>query len=325
MRIDDELAAARGRLAAAGGVGGAGGVGAGSALTIGVFDGVHRGHQRLVGEVIGAARELGCAAGALTFRNHPDSVFNPSFRPQYITSLAERVRLIEGLGADFVAPITFDAELAGVRADDFAGMLVESLGMRRLVVGPDFAMGYRREGDVAALSALGARMGFSVSVVDLLSEGSDPVSSTSVRGALARGDVAAAAAMLGRNFSLAGTVVSGERRGRTLGFPTANLEPPADAAVPADGIYACLAHVGGDVHMAATSIGTRPTFDGVGRTIEAFLLQFDNDLYNRELRLEFVQRLRDELRFDTVDELLRQMELDVARTREILQARAPLL
>ena len=292
-----------------------------SVLTIGVFDGVHRGHQRLIAKVVAEANVNGAAAGVLTFRNHPDSVLNPNFRPQYITSVAERIRLIKDLGIDFVVPVTFDMEIAGLRARKFTELLRSKLRMRGLVVGPDFAMGYKREGNVDMLSDMGAELGFSVSVVDLLSDGGDAVHSTSIRKALVDGNVKDMAKKLGRNFSISGTVVTGDKRGRTLGFPTANIEVGPDMVVPGNGIYATLAFVDGERHMAATSIGTRPTFDGKGRTIEAFLLEFDSNLYNRKLRLEFVQRLRDELKFDSVDALLEQMELDVEQTRRLLAAK----
>ena len=292
-----------------------------SVLTIGVFDGVHRGHQRLIAKVVAEANANGAAAGVLTFRNHPDSVLNPNFRPHYITSVAERTRLMEELGVDFVVPVTFDREVAGLRARKFTKLLSSNLRMRGLVVGPDFAMGYKREGNVDALSTLGAELGFSVSVVDLLSDGGDAVHSTSIRKALVDGNVKDVAKKLGRNFSISGTVVTGDKRGRTLGFPTANIEVGPNMVVPGNGIYATLAFVDGERHMAATSIGTRPTFDGKGRTIEAFLLEFDSNLYNRQLRLEFVQRLRDELKFDSVDALLEQMELDVEQTRRLLTAK----
>ena len=291
-----------------------------SVLTIGVFDGVHRGHQYLIGKVAAEAHSRGIGAGVVTFRNHPDSVLNPNFQPQYITSIAERVRLVEEIGADFVVPVTFDREVAGLRPQKFVELLMGKLRMRGLVVGPDFAMGYKREGNVEVLSKLGEKLGFTVSVVDLLSEGGDAVHSTSIRKAISQGNVGDAAKKLGRKFSISGTVVTGEKLGRELGFPTANVEVGPHMAVPGNGIYATLAYVDGEQHMAATSIGTRPTFDGRGRTIEAFLLGFDKNLYNRQLRLEFVQRLRDELKFESVDDLLKQMELDVEQTRTLLQA-----
>ncbi len=307
MRIDQELAQAS--------------IDRDSALTIGVFDGVHRGHQRLIAKVIREAAAKGCMAGVLTFRNHPDSVLNPNFRPQYITGIEERIRLLKELGVDFVIPIRFDLELASLRAKKFVELLRSRLRMRGLVVGPDFAMGYKREGNVETLASLGAEIGFSVSVVDLLSEGGDPVRSTSIRQALAEGKVSDVAKKLGRDFAISGTVVSGEKRGRTLGYPTANLEVGHQMAIPGNGIYATRAFVDGEAYMAATSIGTRPTFDGTGRTIEAFLLSFDSNLYNRVLRLEFVQRLRDELKFDSVEALLKQMQLDVEQTRTLLEAK----
>ena len=291
-----------------------------SVLTIGVFDGVHRGHQRLIEKVIAEANAKGASSGVLTFRNHPDSVLNPNFQPQYITSVEERIRLIKGIGVNFVVPVTFDMEVAGLRARGFAELLRKTLRMRGLVVGPDFAMGYKREGNVEALSELGSELGFSVSVIDLLSEGGDAVHSTSIRRAIVEGSVRDAAKKLGRNFSIGGKVVTGEKLGRTIGFPTANVEVGPEMAVPGNGIYATRAFVGDECFMAATSIGTRPTFDGKGRTIEAFLLGFDRNLYNRQLRLEFVQRLRDELKFDSVEALLEQMELDVEQTRALLQA-----
>ena len=307
MRIEQELEQAH--------------IGRDSVLTIGVFDGVHRGHQSLIAKVVAEGRAKGAASGVLTFRNHPDSVLNPDFRPQYITSIEERIRLIRELGVDFVAPVTFDREVAGLRARMFVELLTSRLRMRGLVVGPDFAMGYKREGNVNVLSSLGRELGFSVSVVDLLSDDGDAVHSTSIRKAIVDGSVREAAKKLGRNFSVGGTVVTGEKLGRTLGFPTANLEIGPEMAVPGNGIYATRAFVGDECYMAATSIGTRPTFDGKGRTIEAYLLAFDSDLYNMELRLEFVQRLRDELKFESVDDLLKQMELDVEQTRELLQSK----
>ena len=291
-----------------------------SVLTIGVFDGVHRGHQHLIGKVLSAAQAKGHSAGVVTFRNHPDSVLNPNFQPQYITSIAERIRLIEETGVDFVVPVSFDTEVAGLRARRFAELLRGRLRMRELVVGPDFAMGVKREGDMETLTSLGEELGFTVSAVEMLSEGGDAVHSTSIRKELAAGNVRGVSNKLGRNFAIIGKVVEGEQLGRTLGFPTANIEVGPKMAVPGNGIYATLAYVDGERHMAATSIGTRPTFDGQGRTIEAFLLGFDRNLYNRQLRLEFVQRLRDELRFDSVDALMEQMELDVEQTRRLLQA-----
>lgn len=291
-----------------------------SVLTVGVFDGVHKGHRQLLNALTSEAANKGFVPGVLTFRNHPDSIFRSDFQPRYITSLEKRTKLLKDCGVNFVVPVTFDEEMAQLRAEEFARLLQQKLRMKSLIVGPDFAMGRNREGNIEKLSELGADMGFTVKEVDLMVNGGKPVRSTHIRQAIASGDISMATDMLGRHFSLLGTVGHGDQRGRELGFPTANLEVPPDMAVPADGIYATFAYVNGQRHMAATSIGTRPTFDGVGRTIEAFLLEFDSDLYNMPVRLEFIQRLRDELKFDDVEALLDQMNIDVQQTRNILEA-----
>ncbi|MDA0770240.1 MAG: bifunctional riboflavin kinase/FAD synthetase [Chloroflexi bacterium] len=291
-----------------------------SVITVGVFDGVHKGHRQLLNALTAEAAAKGCVPGVLTFRNHPDSIFRTDFQPQYITSLEKRIRLMKDCGVGFVVPVTFDKEMANIRAEDFARLLQQKLRMKGMIIGPDFAMGHKREGDKKMLSALGSKMGFTVQEVDLMVNGGKAVRSTHIRQAIASGDISTAAEMLGRHFSLTGKVGHGDKRGRELGFPTANLEVSPNMAVPANGIYATFAYVDGQRHMAATSIGTRPTFDGVGRSIEAFLLEFDSDLYNSPIRLEFIQRLRDELKFDDVEGLLEQMNVDVQQTREILQA-----
>ena len=294
-----------------------------SVLTIGVFDGVHRGHRHLISRLRSEATDMGCLAGVVTFRNHPASVLRRDFKPQYLTSLDERLRLLKELGVDQVIPVTFDLELSKLRAREFLALLRRHLRLRGLLIGPDFSMGHDREGDAKALAALGQEMGFSVSVVDLLRDGEDAVRSTLIRQALAQGDVARVEKMLGRSFALAGVVVRGVGRGRTLGFPTANLEPPQGVAVPGDGIYATWAHVKARRYMAATSIGTRPTFDERRRTIESFILDFEGDLYEHEIRLEFVRRLRDEVKYDTVQALQEQVDRDVDQTRAILGVSHP--
>lgn len=306
MRLDEELAQATPEQD--------------SVLSIGVFDGVHRGHQHLIAKLTSEAQSAGHLAGVVTFRNHPDSIFRTDFTARYITSLEERISLIKNLGVDFVVPITFDVELAKVRAKDFAASLQQRLRMRGLVIGPDFAMGYKREGNVQMLSEIGSTMDFSVKEVNLLADHKEAVRSTNIREAITLGDMSTAADLLGRNFSITGLVVQGDQRGRELGYPTANIELTPSMAYPGNGIYATIAYVDGASHMAATSIGTRPTFDGVGRTIEAFFLDFDGNLYNKEVRLEFVRRLRDELKFDSIDALLEQMAKDVNEARQILSS-----
>ena len=291
-----------------------------SAVTIGVFDGVHRGHRHLLTCLGEVARQAGRTSVVLTLKNHPASVLSPDFEAQYLSTLDERLRLIHKIGVDLMLPVSFDVKLSRLTARGFAVLLRSHVQMRDLVVGPDFAMGRDREGDVETLTALGAELGFSLHVVEpLMDDAGRPVRSTHVRDALSKGDVATAAELLGRNYALSGTVVAGHGRGGPLGFPTANLEVPAGMAVPADGIYAAWAHVGGERHMAATSIGVRPTFGDGGRTIEAFILDFDGDLYGREVGLEFVRWLRPETRFDTVEALREQIDRDVADTRAILE------
>ena len=305
MRIDQELAALR--------------VERDSMLTVGVFDGVHRGHRLLIAQLVEQARRTGRAAGVVTFRNHPAAVLRADFQPQYLTTLEQRLDLLRETGVDFVAPVTFDAELSRLDAREFAARLVSTLRMRGLVVGADFAMGHGRGGNPAALTRLGEELGFTVRAVDLLADGPLTVKSTSIRRALSDGDVESVAIMLGRNFSSQGVVIEGDKRGRELGFPTANLETTPGLAVPANGIYAAWAEVDGERHMAAVSIGVRPTFGEHPRAIEAYLLEYQGNLYGKTMRLEFVAHLRDELKFDTVEALVARMRDDVQTTSQILR------
>ena len=298
----------------------------GAAVTIGVFDGVHLGHRGLLSRLKDAAGSRGLSSVVLTFRNHPASVLRAGFEPRYLTLPYERVRLLEETGVDLVVQATFDAELSQLSAREFAAFLQDTLGMRALVAGPDFAMGRNREGSIAALTGIGAERGFDVEVVEpLLGPGDEAVRSTAVRAAVSSGEMERAAAMLGRDYSITGTVVRGHGRGGPLGFPTANLEVPAESLAPRDGIYACWMEIDGTRYMAAASIGERPTFQGAGRSIEAFVMDFDGDLYGRELRLELVRRLRDEEKFDSVEQLRLQVDRDVAATRRLLQASAAAL
>ena len=309
MRIDDELSSS--------------GTDRTSLITVGVFDGVHRGHHHLISRLVEEASAWGSLSGVVTFRTHPAELLDPAFRPRYLTSLRERVRLLRDLGVDFVTPITFDRDLATLRARDFISLLQRHLKAAGIVAGPDFAMGHKREGNVGTLKNMGKDVGFSVTVVQLLSDSGGAVRSTAIRELLAAGDVSAVNGLLGRRFVLEGNVVRGAGRGGPLGIPTANLDVPEGMALPGDGIYAAWAHLAEGTEpstprMAATSIGTRPTFDAGERSVEAFVLDFEADLYGREVRLEFVERLRDEEKYDSVEALLEQIDLDVARTRDIL-------
>ncbi len=295
-----------------------------TALTIGVFDGVHRGHTHLISHLVGEAARKGLMAGVVTFREHPAAVLNPRFEAQYLTSFEDRLDLLNETEIDFTVPITFDRALAGLTAGEFISLLQEHLRMVNLVVGPDFAMGRNREGTIERLKELGDEMGFTLKVVDGLQDANgDTVRSTTIRTALAEGDVQRVAKLLGRRFTYAGAVISGEGRGGKLGFPTANIAPPQGMAVPGDGIYAAFAHLEGKRLMTAISIGTRPTFGGHDSVVEAFILDFDGNLYGKSLRLEFVRRLRDQVKFESVEALLEQIDRDVAETRRILEAAPP--
>lgn len=287
-------------------------------LTIGVFDGVHTGHQHLLSRLTTLASDQGMQSGVITFLNHPRSVVIPGTCIQYITSVERRLSLLREQGVDMVIPLTFDMDLAQLRAHDFTRLLQERLNMSGLVMGYNFAMGHRREGNPETLKAIGGEQGFSVTVVDAVSTAGERVSSTTIRGAISDGEIARAAALLGRPFVVEAQVVRGDSRGKTLGFPTANLEVHADRLIPKDGIYASWAHVGDKRYMAATNVGVRPTFGENSRVVEAYLLDYDGDLYGTPLTVEFVRRLRDELRFESAEALVVQMNKDVEQTREIL-------
>ena len=219
---------------------------------------------------------------------------------------------------DLVVPVDFTRELSLLKAREFVSLLSETLKMKGIVAGPDFALGHRREGDIPTLTRLGEEIGFWVETVDHVRTDQTGVSSNSLRSVIAEGDVQKAAEMLGRWYSLTGLVVGGERRGKLLGYPTANLSVEADIIIPADGIYAAWANVDGRRYQAACNIGVRPTFGEGRRTVEAFLLDFDGDLYGRLLTLEFAGRLREEEAFPTVDALVEQMRQDIDRTRAVL-------
>lgn len=287
-----------------------------SAVTIGVFDGVHLGHQALIARLREGAAARGLASVVVTFHPAPVSVLRPDIRLSYITTLDERLQLLRGLGVSAVGPVTFTSELAQVSAHDFAAGLREHLDMRLILGGPDLSIGRRREGDVAWLQAHGSELGFAVETVEFVADGAYKMGSSAIRTALGQGDVETAARVLGRPFALHGPVVEGARRGRTIGFPTANIAVAADLAIPAFGVYVSRATVDGRGFMAATNIGRRPTFDDGPPSVEPHLLDFEGDLYGRDLRLELLARLRGEQRFAGIDALIAQIRVDVQATRD---------
>jgi len=290
-----------------------------SIVTIGMFDGVHRGHQDLIGRLVRQARASGRTSVVLTFYPHPDVVIRGQTGRYYLTSPQERAALLGDLGVDVVITHPFDEDVRRIRAADFVDLLCARLNLSALWVGADFAMGYRREGNVAFLREQGAQKGFAVEAVSLmLEDGGQAISSSRIREALQRGDVAQAGAWLGRAYALSGPVVHGDHRGRTIGFPTANIEVWDKRVLPAYGVYACRAVIGEQRHMAVTNLGVRPTFSGARLTIEAYLLDFDRDIYGQTLTLEFVERLREERRFNGVEALVAQIGRDVEAGRAVL-------
>jgi riboflavin kinase/FMN adenylyltransferase len=289
-------------------------------LTIGAFDGVHRGHQHLIGGAVRRARELGCQSAVLTFDPHPDLVIHPDRERLYLTSLEERAELIAKLGVDLLIVMPFTRETMGLSAQDFMERVRQAVALRELWIGWDFALGRKREGNLARLRELGQQLSYTVHPVDafMLADGT-PISSTRIRNALAEGDLDTAAMLLGRPFAVQGPVVEGDRRGRTIGFPTAKIAVDQQHVLPADGVYICAAEVGGRRYSAVTNIGLRPTFDGTRRKVEAYLLDFTDDIYGETLRLTLRQRLRGEKKFDGIAALVAQITADVAASRDWLK------
>ena len=292
----------------------------GSAVCVGTFDGVHLGHRSLLSATKKAASERSLASVAITFRQQPRSVINPDHSARYLCPLKERLELLEGLGLDVVAPVDFDDSVRRLTAGEFIRTLMDTVGLRVLVIGPGARQGHDRLGN-AELIEMGREVGFEVVEATPAKVGDQFVSSSSIRKQVESGHVEKAAALLGRDFSLSGPVVQGERRGRTLGYPTANVAAAPDCVLPLDGIYATRALLDdGTKCLAATSIGVRPTFGAGARTVEAYLLDFDGSIYGQRLTLQFARRLRGEVSFDGVPELTEQIRKDVEETRALLGA-----
>lgn len=281
--------------------------------TIGVLDGVHRGHRELLARLDPAMNRT-----VLTFDPHPVEVLRPGTHPRLLTTIEERIGLLGDVGVESVGVLDL-SEIKDLEAGDFVRhVLVSGLGVAHLVVGEDFRFGRDRTGDVDLLASLGADLGFRVDTIPLVAEGAEPVSSSRIRALVETGDVATAGELLGSPFRLENEVVHGDERGRELGFPTANLRPPARKVVPATGVYSCFAIVDGVRRDAAVNVGVRPTFGGGELLIEAHILDFAQDLYGRRLGLEFVSYTRPELVFSGADELVARMGEDVSETREVL-------
>jgi riboflavin kinase/FMN adenylyltransferase len=286
-------------------------------LTIGTFDGVHIGHQQLIRSVVESARATGRRTALVTFFPHPSVVLGRA-EPFYLTSNEEKLAQLELLGLDIAVVVEFTLQTSQIRAAQFVNLLFENLQMREMWIGHDFALGHKREGNPAFLQAMGVERGYTVHQVQPLMLDGQPVSSSRIRDALRAGDMRQANACLGRPFRLNGAVVQGAQRGRKMGVPTANLAIWAEHAIPANGIYACRAHVGGVAHRAVTNIGTRPTFDNGVRTVEAHLLDFDGDLYGQTIALDLIEYQRPELKYDSVEALVAQMHEDIRIAQSIL-------
>lgn len=290
-----------------------------SALTIGVLDGVHMGHRALLQRVRAEAVKRGLAPGVVTLHPHPITVLRPEIQPSYLTTLERRIELMLAAGMDWVVPLTFTSDVAEIEAKNLARAFHELVQMRVMVLGPDASFGRGAPRDAyEQMLALGSEIGFEVVQVEPLMHDHERYSSTAVRKALADGDMRRVTALLGRHYSLSGPVVKGFERGRTIGFPTANISVAADRAMPALGVYATSALFLGQQYMGATNIGRRPTFDEGHISIETNVLDFEGDLYGQRMEIEFVERIRAEVKFNSVDDLTAQIGKDVESVREIL-------
>ena len=290
-------------------------------LTIGVFDGVHLGHQRLLTHLTNEAQQRDLLTGVVTFKSHPQTVLSRGSRLFWLSDLETRINLLQSLGIDVVVALPFTPQLADLTAREFVQLLRDYLKMRGLVVGPDFALGKNREGGADQLRLLGQEMGFSVEVVPPVVLDGEVISSSAVRLALARGDMETVEKLFGRPFSLSGQVVTGDRRGRVLGFPTANLDVEPEQALPSDGVYVTVAQIDRESLPSVTNIGVRPTFGGGNRLVEAYLLDYEGELREQRLRIDLLHKLRDERHFDTAEQLKSQIGKDVEQARAILDKR----
>jgi riboflavin kinase / FMN adenylyltransferase len=288
-------------------------------LTIGVFDGVHLGHKFLISKLVNLAHKQNLLSGVVTFRQHPRELLSPKTKLLYLCSVAEREELLKNEGVDMVVTLSFNRELANLTARDFVGMLQKYLKMRGLVIGPDFALGKNREGNTDTLRSLGEDMGFSVTIVTPKKINDEVASSTAIRQALADGDMVKVTRLLGHPFSVQGIVTRGKHIGTDIGFPTVNLSVNAKMAIPPDGVYATRAYIGGQEFQSMTNIGKRPTFgDNNERTIESYILNYNRDIYGKEVKIDIIQRLREEKRFESIEELKKQIAEDVKHGAEIL-------
>jgi riboflavin kinase/FMN adenylyltransferase len=289
-------------------------------LTIGSFDGVHLGHQQLISELNYKAHEAGAQSVVLTFHPHPTAILRGRKGAFYLTTPYEKLKLIDDLGTDIVITHPFSLELSKSTAREFIDYLQEHLDFRQLWTGKDFALGKGREGNVKYLKLLGNELGFIVNEVNPIISDGHVISSSYIRNLLKEGNLEEANKLLGREYLVSGEVIHGDGRGKVIGIPTANLETGNEKLIPGAGVYACRAQIADKLWLAAVNIGTRPTFDNPDSrvNIEAHILDYTGDLYTQQISLLFISRLRGEQRFDRVEALIRQIQKDITRTRELL-------
>jgi len=292
-------------------------------LTIGSFDGVHRGHQAIIRELVKSAHLAGLPAAVLTFFPHPSVVLRNRQEPIYLTSPEERAALLGNLGIDIVITHPFTHELAGMSAQAFMDLVSRHLHPRHILVGYDFALGHGREGNVDRLRQLGVDFGYTLDVFQPVKMEDEIVSSSQIRTALAEGQIAKAEWLLGRPYQVSGPVIHGDGRGKLLGIPTANLDVWPWRVLPKAGVYACQAHIDGQLWRSVTNVGVRPTFEvgPVPPRVETHVLDFARNLYGTEIQVDFIDRLRDEQRFPSIDALVAQIEQDIQHAKEKLKDR----
>ncbi len=285
------------------------------AISIGVFDGVHKGHLALVNKMLSEGNTRGLSGGVVTFYPHPVAVIRPDIEFTYLTSLQNRIELLQTVGVEFVSVLEFDEQLQRVSAKTFCEMLVEEAQMELLVVGEDFKLGRNGEGDIKILENIGLELGFEVISVPLVQESTSKVSSTRIREALNSGSMEEVGSLMGHRYQLDGTVILGDQRGRTIGFPTLNVDIEKDRLIPPNGVYITETFIKNEKYESVTNIGSRPTFTIDSKNhLETHLLDFNEDVYGEHATVEFISRLRNERKFNSGDELVQQIKNDVKNT-----------
>ena len=285
------------------------------AISIGVFDGVHKGHLALVNKMLSEGNTRGLSGGVVTFYPHPVAVIRPDIEFTYLTSLQNRIELLQTVGVEFVSVLEFDEQLQRVSAKTFCEMLVEEAQMELLVVGKDFKLGRNGEGDIKILENIGLELGFEVISVPLVQESTSKVSSTRIREALNSGSMEEVGSLMGHRYQLDGTVILGDQRGRTIGFPTLNVDIEKDRLIPPNGVYITETFIKNEKYASVTNIGSRPTFTIDSKNhLETHLLDFNEDVYGEHATVEFISRLRNERKFNSGEELVQQIKNDVKNT-----------